>query len=81
MKVEVGDEILTAPCIFHEGVDIGNRLAKVISTKGYILVNVHDYAANPVKLMQNEVVEVVVKWSEIQKDMEEFDRLFSDIGP
>lgn len=81
MEIEAGDEIVIAACIYHEGIDIGSRLAKVISTQSYILVDVHDYNANPVKLMRSEVEDVIVKWSEIQKDLQQFSELFDDLGP
>ena len=55
MDFKVGDEVITAKGLWHNGQDISNRLAKVISTTSYILIEVYSYEDNPVKCFRYEV--------------------------
>ena len=79
MKIEKGDEVVTVPSLWHFGVDIGERLGKVVDTSGHILVEIYEYNSNPVKLMRNEV-EVVTKLGEQINDMDEIERAFKSLN-
>lgn len=77
MGFRVGDEVVTANPLWHRGVNIGDRLAKVICTKGHILIEVTNYENNPVKCFRNEI-------SRVGQDKnitieEEVENLFSDL--
>lgn len=50
-----GDEVVTVPGLWHNGVDIGERLATVLSTHGHILIAIHQYDDNPVKVFRWEI--------------------------
>ena len=58
---EVGDIVITLPGLWHEGQDIGDRLAEVISTKGHILINIPEYESNPVKVFRWEIEELIME--------------------
>lgn len=64
-----GDDVVTVPGLWHEGINIGERLATVLNTKGHILIAVHQYSNNPVKVFRWEI-------EKLQKG--EHLRLFSD---
>lgn len=50
-----GDDVVTVPSLWHDGVDIGERLATVIRVEGHIWINVHQYNNNPVKVFSYEI--------------------------
>ena len=50
-----GDDVVTVPGLWHNGVDIGERLATIIDTEGHILITVHQYSDNPVKVFRWEI--------------------------
>jgi len=50
-----GDDVITVPGLWHDGVDIGERLATVLDTKSHILIAVHQYGNNPVKVFTWEI--------------------------
>lgn len=53
--VKVGDEVVTKSPFWHHGTDIGDRLGRVISTYGHVLVEIYDYDDNPVKCFRSEI--------------------------
>jgi hypothetical protein len=53
--VKVGDEVVTKSPLWHHGVDIGDRLGRVISTTGHVIVEIYDYDDNPVKCFRSEI--------------------------
>lgn len=53
--LQPGDKILTKPRLMHFGEDIGDRLGTILSTEGYILVELDCYHSNPVKCFRYEV--------------------------
>ena len=52
---EVGDLVVTKSPFFHMGTDIGDRLGRVISTEGYILIEIANYINNPIKCFRFEL--------------------------
>ncbi len=72
--VKVGDEVITRPCLWHHGEDIGERLGKVVNTEGHVLVELYDYYDNPVKCFRSEVEEL--QKTEDQKLMEQINIVF-----
>lgn len=72
--VHVGDEIVTIKPLWHMGVDIGDRLGRVINVTGHVIVELYDYENNPVKCFRYEI-EVVHrdKYSEFEdNELDEF---------
>ncbi len=63
-NIQVGDEVALKSGIWHQNEDIGDRLGVVISTKGHILVNLHDYSNNPIKCFRNEI-EIIIREGKI----------------
>ena len=53
--IKKGDEVITRSPLWHCGEDIGDRLGKVISTYGHILVQLYDYNGGPIKCFRNEI--------------------------
>ena len=76
MDIQVGDEVVTVPSLYHNGTDIGERLGKVMSTTGHIVVDLYEYESNPVKLMRNEIDYVAKK---IGDNPEELEMLLGDL--
>lgn len=56
--MKTGDEVVTIPNLWHEGIDIGDRLAVILDTTSYILISIYEYNNNPVKCFRNEVEEL-----------------------
>jgi len=50
-----GQDVTTVPGLWHDGVDIGERLATILSAEGHIIIKVHDYSNNPVKVFRWEI--------------------------
>lgn len=55
MAIKVGDEVVTRSPLWHRGEDVGDRLGKVVSTQGHVVVELYDYNDNPIKCFRNEV--------------------------
>lgn len=55
MDFKVGDEIITAKELWHNGENVGNRLGRILSTKGHIIIDIYNYDDNPVKCFRYEV--------------------------
>lgn len=72
MDFHIGDEVITAPGLWHNGQDISNRLAKIISITGHILINVYGYDSNPVKCFRYEI-----KKTKIEQD-NSFEDIYND---
>jgi hypothetical protein len=73
MDFNVGDEVITAKGLWHNGQDIGGRLGKILSTEGHILVEVYQYENNPVKCFRYEVEKKVKGQLFTYKDVTEPD--------
>lgn len=76
MRIDRGDEVVVLENTWHEGIDIGQRLAKVLDTSSYVTVEVYDYNNNPVRLFRSDV-EVLTRHGEQESDFffdEEEDR-------
>jgi hypothetical protein len=58
--MKVGDEVVTKSPFWHCGVDIGDRLGRVIDTESYIVIELYEYDNNPVKCFRREV-ELIMK--------------------
>jgi hypothetical protein len=56
--IKVGDQVITVKSLWHHGQDIGDRLARVINTTSYIVIDIYEYTDNPVKCFRNEVTKV-----------------------
>ena len=52
------DQVLTKSPLWHEGIDVGNRLAVVLDTTSYVVLEILGYENNPVKCFQNDVQEI-----------------------
>jgi len=50
-----GNDVITVPQLWHNGNNIGERLATVIKVEGYIWIKVHQYDQNPVKVFSYEI--------------------------
>lgn len=50
-----GEDVITVPQLWHNGTDIGERLATVIKVEGHVWINVHNYHSNPVKVFRYEI--------------------------
>ena len=75
-----GDVVVTRPAVMWEGADVGQRLGKVLSSSGHIIVELFDYPSSPVKCFRWEV-ELVTLEKEEQPDItdEELDQFFDNI--
>ncbi len=51
----VGSDIITKSPLWHNGEDVGGRLGRVISTTGYVLVEIYNYESNPVKCFRHDI--------------------------
>lgn len=75
MDFKVGDEIITSKGLWHNGVDIGGRLGKIISTAGHILIEVYQYENNPVKCFRYEIEpkqkQLLFTYKELKEETEE----------
>lgn len=53
-----GSIVVLKPPFYHQGNNIGDRLAVIIDDQSYFLVEVLNYNYNPVKCFRNELEEV-----------------------
>ncbi len=79
MSFKPGDTVITRAPFFWHGEDIGDRLGKVISTEGHVLVNIYDYEDNPVKCFTWELEKANLSHTSQLTD-EEIDDLLDDFG-
>lgn len=79
--LEINDEVVIKDPHWHEGENIGGRLGRVISLKGYVLVRLYDYKSNPVKCFRSEVKKVIYDDEEnsLFTDDEDLDRWYDNI--
>lgn len=76
--MQPGDEIVTIQPLWHQGADVGDRLGRIISISGYIVVDLYDYEYNPVKCFRNEI-EVIRRADADEKLEVELDSIFGDL--
>lgn len=76
-----GDEVVTVPGLWHNGQDVGERLATVLSTYGHILIHIHQYDDNPVKVFRWEI-QAMAQGEDLRLfEDEEIDDIFKDFFP
>lgn len=73
-----GDEVTTVPQLFWHGEDIGDRLGRVISNKGHVLVDLYEYDDNPVKCFTYELEHALLSAPDDITD-EDIEDLFKDM--
>ncbi len=68
-----GDIVATRSNVFWHGEDIGDRLAKVVSHKGHVMIELFDYDDNPVKCFTYELEDALLKPNDrdLEFDIEE----------
>lgn len=75
-----GDLVKTKEGFWWLGEDVGDRLATVVDTKSYILIEILNYHSNPVKCFKNEV-RLVSTVEDILADLkEDFEDLFDQLN-
>ena len=79
MSFKPGDEIVTKTNLFWMGEDIGDRLGKVIDTKGHILIKLYDYDSNPVKCFRYEIE--LLKLEPVDIDEFNLEEMFGEEEP
>lgn len=57
--LKINDEVVIKDPHWHEGENIGGRVGRVISLKGYVLVEIYNYESNPVKCFRSEVKKAI----------------------
>jgi len=80
---KVGDEVILKKPLWHNAEDVGDRLGRVISTEGHIIVELYDYDDNPVKCFRNDVEVVPEDYasSSIELNDEELMNLLNNLFP
>lgn len=53
--MKVGNEVITKSPLWHNGVDVGDRLGVIVDMKGHVLVDIYEYDSNPVKCFRQDI--------------------------
>ncbi len=72
-----GDVVVTKRGLYWHGEDVGDRLGRVIDSKGHVLVNLYEYDDNPVKCFTYELDHIEDVPVEFRSD--EIDDMLDDI--
>lgn len=75
-----GDIVATKSNVFWHGEDIGDRLGRVVSSKGHIMVDLFDYDDNPVKCFSYELESSFLETPKDELEID-IDEMLEDLDP